>query len=155
MLFDAIRLTLDGISLAVRFRDTQLHPRRSSIGGRNLKKKNESSATRKWASRVSREVQDATGAVKADVESSSLKQGIDRAMQTAKQALDDSGATAETSKVYEVTQGHLDAVTGAKILRLVEERLEIQARYNDILATHLQEALQRLETIEQKLQRTA
>jgi hypothetical protein len=31
MLFDAIRLTLDGISLAVRFRDTQLHPRRSSI----------------------------------------------------------------------------------------------------------------------------
>ena len=117
--------------------------------------KNESSATRKWATRISREVQEAAGAVKADFEASSLKQNLDRAMQTAKQALDDSGATAVTSKVYEVTQDHLDAVTGAKILRLVEERLEIQARYNDILATKLHEALQRLEVLEQKLQGTA
>jgi hypothetical protein len=118
-------------------------------------KKNESGATRKWATRISKKVQEAAGAVEAGFETSSLKQSVDRAMQTAKQALDDSGATAVTSKVYETTQDHLDAVTGAKILRLVEERLEIQARYNDILATKLHEALQRLEAIEQKLQGSA
>jgi Asp-tRNA(Asn)/Glu-tRNA(Gln) amidotransferase A subunit family amidase len=125
----------------------------NSFDWRRDLKKNKSSATRKWASKISEEMQQAAGAVIADLETSSLKQSVDRAMQTAKQALDSSGATA--AKVYEVTQDHLDGVTGAKILRLVEERLEIQARYNDILATKLNEALRRLEAIEQRLQGSA
>lgn len=42
----------------------------------------------------------------------------------------------------------LDTITGAAILKLVEERLELQARYNDILATKLDEALKRVEILE-------
>ncbi len=42
----------------------------------------------------------------------------------------------------------LDAISGAAILKLVEERLEIQSRYNDVLATKLNEALERIEQLE-------
>lgn len=48
---------------------------------------------------------------------------------------------------------HFDTLSGAAILRLVEERLEVQARYNDLLATKLDEALRRIETLERQLHR--
>lgn len=46
----------------------------------------------------------------------------------------------------------LDSVTGAKILALVEERLQIQSRYNDLLATKLEEALHRIAALELLIQ---
>ena len=44
----------------------------------------------------------------------------------------------------------MDEISGAKIMELVEKRLEIQSEYNDILATKLEEALERIEKLEQR-----
>lgn len=69
-----------------------------------------------------------------------------------KRFLDGKGITEHVSKAYDTTQQHLDAVSGAKIRRLVEERLELQEKYNDILATKLFEALQKIEALEIRLE---
>lgn len=45
-----------------------------------------------------------------------------------------------------------DVVSGKKLLQLVEERLELQTQYNDILATKLEEALRRIAALEEKVQ---
>ncbi len=45
-----------------------------------------------------------------------------------------------------------DVVSGKKLLQLIEERLERQMQYNDILATKLEEALRRIADLEEKVQ---
>jgi len=46
----------------------------------------------------------------------------------------------------------MDVISGKRLLELVEQRLELQAQYNDILATKLEEALQRIAALERKAQ---
>jgi len=45
----------------------------------------------------------------------------------------------------------LNTISGKAMYELVRERLELQDRYNDLLATKLQEALDRIEDLEQRL----
>ena len=62
------------------------------------------------------------------------------------------GKASETAKSAADSVGEgMDVVSGKKILDLVEQRLELQARYNDVLATKLQEALQRIDVLEKEI----
>ena len=45
----------------------------------------------------------------------------------------------------------MDVVSGKKVLELVEQRLELQSQYNDVLATKLEEALQRIDVLEKEI----
>jgi hypothetical protein len=45
----------------------------------------------------------------------------------------------------------LDQVTGKQLVELLEERLRMQDDYNDVLATKLAEALERIAALEEKL----
>lgn len=45
----------------------------------------------------------------------------------------------------------LDQVTGKQLVELLEERLRMQDEYNDVLATKLAEALERINSLEEKL----
>lgn len=47
---------------------------------------------------------------------------------------------------------NLNIISGKKILDEVKERLEQQDRYNDVLATKLQEVMERLSRLESKLE---
>jgi len=53
--------------------------------------------------------------------------------------------------VWKQASSQFDILSGKQLLSLVEERLEAQSRYNDILATKLDEALERLSTVEKAL----
>ncbi len=47
--------------------------------------------------------------------------------------------------------GKLDQVTGKRLIELLEEKLRIQDAYNDVLATRLAEALERIAKLEAKI----
>jgi hypothetical protein len=68
-----------------------------------------------------------------------------------KEQLDRSGVTAAAKTVTEQTSDVLDTVSGQKILEHMEERNVRQDKYNDILATKLEEALHRIEVLEKSL----
>lgn len=86
--------------------------------------------------------------IKRDYPGAEVKKQVDQLASQAKQYLDETGVTEKVSKAYGVTQEHLDTMTGVRLLQLAEERMELQAKYNDILATKLAEALQRIEALE-------
>ena len=88
--------------------------------------------------------------LKEDYKQSNLKKRVNETASQAKEFLDENGVAEKATKAYGATQDHLDTVAGTKLLRLVEERLELQAKYNDILATKLQEALNRIEALERR-----
>ena len=61
------------------------------------------------------------------------------------------GKAAESAKTAAGVVGEgMDVVSGKKLLELVEQRLELQAQYNDVLAMKLEEALQRIAALELK-----
>lgn len=68
-----------------------------------------------------------------------------------KRYLDDKGVTSKAKSVADFTEEQLDILSGSKALKLVEERLILQEKYNDILATKLDEVLNRIENLEVKL----
>jgi hypothetical protein len=72
-----------------------------------------------------------------------------------KEQLDRAGITAVTQAVAEKTTDTLDTVTGQKIFHLMEERNGLQDKYNDILATKLEEALDRITALEKVLLKTS
>lgn len=72
-----------------------------------------------------------------------------------KKFLDKKGVTEKVNNVTQVTGDKFDTVSGYKMFKLVEERLEIQNSYNDILAEKLEEALQRIAELEVLLKKGA
>ena len=111
-----------------------------------------------WASKAGKFVQqlsdkavEVTSAAKEEFDKSELKTRAATAAQATKQFLDEKGVTEKVVKVSDVIGDNLDTVAGVKQLQLVEERLELQAQYNDILAEKLEEALGRIEALEQQL----
>ncbi len=78
---------------------------------------------------------------------------LNNATNGTKKFLDEKGITETVSNVTGAVDDGLDALSGKKILDLVEEHLARQAKYNDILATKLEEALQRIEVLEARLER--
>jgi hypothetical protein len=72
-----------------------------------------------------------------------------------KEYMDQNGITEKAefgiskAKEYSDIAGeHLDQASGKKILELVEQRLNLQTDYNDLLATKLDEALSRIKELE-------
>lgn len=51
-------------------------------------------------------------------------------------------------KVANTANKQLDILSGKEVLAVVQARLDLQARYNDVLATKLEEALARIEKLE-------
>ena len=51
------------------------------------------------------------------------------------------------------TEEKFDVVSGQAMYELVQERLVLQDRYNDILATKLHEALEKIKELEEKISR--
>ncbi|HYX34120.1 MAG TPA: hypothetical protein VE954_13510 [Oligoflexus sp.] len=88
---------------------------------------------------------------KEKYEASMLKSKLDQAAEHTQKALDKTGVPELLGHVSQAAGEQLDAISGAKILALVEERLQLQDRYNDILAAKLQEALDRIDQLEKQL----
>lgn len=65
-----------------------------------------------------------------------------------KAKMDEHGITEKIDSATVYTKDKIDIITAQKHLNLVEERLTLQMRYNDILATKLDEALKRIEALE-------
>jgi hypothetical protein len=65
--------------------------------------------------------------------------------------LDRAGVKETAEKITDTVSEQLDVVSGKKILDEVRRRLTTQDKYNDVLATKLFEALERIKILEQKL----
>lgn len=89
--------------------------------------------------------------VKETYEASQFKSQVNKQTETAKKILDDSGVSDIVGSISETATDQFDTVTGVKILALVEKRLELQAKYNDILAVKLEEALTRIQELETRI----
>lgn len=89
--------------------------------------------------------------IKDEYEKVKLKEITKEKAKKAKNFLDEKGVTSKIKTASEFTGEQLDILSGSKALKLVEERLVLQERYNDILATKLDEALSRIEDLEMKL----
>lgn len=81
---------------------------------------------------------------------SGVPRALDRFSEYADEVAERTGTKKMAMKVSKQVSDGFDAVTGAKILELVEQRLEIQSKFNDILATKLDEALEKLKMLEEK-----
>ena len=66
--------------------------------------------------------------------------------------LEQRGAKKAIKNTTGAVVGKLDQVTGKRLLELLEEKLQIQDAYNDILATRLAEALERIAMLEAKIE---
>jgi len=62
--------------------------------------------------------------------------------------LEQRGAKKAISETKGAVVGKLDQVTGKRLIELLEEKLRVQDEYNDILATRLAEALERIAKLE-------
>lgn len=89
--------------------------------------------------------------IKDEYDKSDAKKIIDEKLQDTKEYLDDKGISDKASEISSYTTDQLDKVSGSKILELVEERLEMQDSFNDVLASKLEEALTRIKVLEEKL----
>jgi hypothetical protein len=90
---------------------------------------------------------------KEKYELSPLKTKMDHAAEHTQKVLDKTGIPEFAGRVSQAAGEQLDTISGTKILALVEERLQLQDRYNDILAAKLQEALDRIDQLEKQLGR--
>jgi ElaB/YqjD/DUF883 family membrane-anchored ribosome-binding protein len=113
----------------------------------------------KSAADVLRSASDSAGEAmkeaKEKYEQSTLKAKLDQATERTQKVLDEAGISEFAGRVSQSANEHLDSISGAKMFALVEERLQIQDHYNDILASKLQDALDRIEKLEKLLHQKA
>lgn len=88
--------------------------------------------------------------VKGRSAASSAGDAIRGTTQKAKETIAQSAVVESAAKASRIAGEHFDTLSGAAVLQLVEERLELQARYNDLLATKLDEALERIAQLEKR-----
>jgi hypothetical protein len=79
------------------------------------------------------------------------KTGLDRAVDYIDDQLDESGVKHVVGSTYEAVTDRLDQVTGKQLVELLQDRLKLQDQYNDVLATRLAEALNRIAALEEKV----
>lgn len=87
--------------------------------------------------------------------SEDIKKRVGALFQNTKQYLEDKGVTQKVDEASKYAGDHFDTVSGIKQFKLVEERLELQNQYNDILAQKLEEALSRISELETHLKKVA
>ena len=66
--------------------------------------------------------------------------------------LDQRGAKKAIKETTGAVVGKLDQVTGKRLVEILEEKLRVQDEYNNVLATRLAEALDRIAKLEARLQ---
>jgi hypothetical protein len=93
---------------------------------------------------------EASEKIKEEYEKSDIKVKVDSHSAQFNQVLEQSGVKSKVEQLANATGDSLDTISGVKILKLVEERLALQAKYNDILATKLDEALNRIRQLEEQ-----
>ena len=64
---------------------------------------------------------------------------------------EESGAKKKVDAIQSQVSGTLDELSGQAMYQLVQERLAEQDRFNDLLATKLHEALERISKLEKRL----
>jgi len=64
---------------------------------------------------------------------------------------EESGAKKHIDMIKTKSGEKLDVISGQAMYEIVQERLDLQDRYNDLLATKLHEALERISKLEKKL----
>ncbi len=64
---------------------------------------------------------------------------------------EESGAKGKVDAVQSQVSGKLDEISGQAIYQLVQERFAEQDRFNDLLATKLHDALERISELEKRL----
>ncbi|MCH8107272.1 MAG: hypothetical protein IIB30_02825 [Chloroflexi bacterium] len=69
----------------------------------------------------------------------------------AQRKLLESGAKGKKDAVQSQISGKFDEISGQAMYQLVQERLAEQDRFNDLLATKLHEALERISDLEKRL----
>ena len=79
------------------------------------------------------------------------KTGLDRAVEFIDDQLDDRGVKKAVGSAVDAVSDRFDQVTGKQLVELLEERLRIQDEYNDVLASRLADALERIAAIEKRL----
>jgi len=79
---------------------------------------------------------------------STLRPKVDKTVASIDETLERTGIKAKAKKAKHVTTKHFDTFTGTRQYRLIQERMALQQRYNDVLATKLEEALQRINHLE-------
>jgi hypothetical protein len=77
--------------------------------------------------------------------------GLTSAIEYLDDAIDQQAIKSAIVDAAEAVGDKLDQVTGKQLVEMLEAKLRRQDEYNDILATRLAEALQRIATIEQRL----
>ena len=78
----------------------------------------------------------------------SITNSAKETVEKTKSILDQSGATELYNDVSDNMSNHFDMASGTKQFNLIQERLELQTKYNNILAQKLEEALKRIEVLE-------
>lgn len=93
----------------------------------------------------------------ADVARDALEQAVNRGRAVSKTAaeqaeqLRNSRIWEHVGTAKEQAGHHLDTISGKAMYDLVRDRLELQDRYNNLLASKLQEALERIDELEKRL----
>jgi len=77
--------------------------------------------------------------------------GLASAIEYLDDAIDQEGIKNAITGAAEAVSDKLDQVTGKQLVEMLEAKLRRQDEYNDILATRLAEALQRIAAIERRL----
>lgn len=106
-------------------------------------------ATGNVAKDAAETAKDAADTISEGYKQSGLKDTVEGAAGWTKDQLDRTGVTATAQSIAETTGQAFDTITGQKILELLEQRISLQDRYNDILATKLEEALRRIAALEE------
>lgn len=101
-----------------------------------------------WLKKATETATEVAKAAHNEYQESGAKDIVEEKAKQAKEFLDEKGVTEKATEITSAASDQLDAVSGKKILDLVEERLEMQSGYNDILATKLEEALLRIKQLE-------
>lgn len=76
---------------------------------------------------------------------------LESVVKTVDNELEQRGAKKALKDTTGAVVGKLDQVTGKKLVEMLEERLRVQDEYNDILATRLAEALERIAKLEARI----
>jgi len=91
---------------------------------------------------------EAASQVQKKYDSLDVKTKVERTSSQLKQVLEESGLSDTLKSASKSVDHQLSTLSGQKVLELVEERLALQAQYNDLLAEKLEQALLRIETLE-------
>jgi len=80
-----------------------------------------------------------------------IKEHAKRVSEGVSSKYEETGAKKHVDTIKTKSGEKLDVVSGQAMYELVEERLSLQDRYNDLLAIKLHEALERIAELEKKL----